>query len=161
MRGVIVSAVILGLVLAAGAVVGQESETEEEAIAAIVQQYVDAWNRGDLDAIAALYSEDAKLIDMTGEVASGREAIRESIAKIREKYEGGTLTAEQTAVRFVKPEIAVVDGKWSLSGVAPPEQGEPLPTEGLFTLVQQKIDGKWLVVVEESKTPPASPSTEE
>jgi steroid delta-isomerase len=54
------------------------TKLSEEHIAAVMQQYVDAISAGDLDAIVALYSEDAVVEDPVGsDPHRGHAAIRE------------------------------------------------------------------------------------
>jgi steroid delta-isomerase-like uncharacterized protein len=52
-----------------------------ETILAANQATFDAWNAHDPDAVAAIFAEDAEILDvMTGETITGRDAIREQAA---------------------------------------------------------------------------------
>jgi steroid delta-isomerase-like uncharacterized protein len=54
---------------------------DRDTILAANQATFDAWNAHDPDAIAAIFAEDAEIVDvMTGETITGRDAIREQAA---------------------------------------------------------------------------------
>lgn len=55
---------------------------DREAILAANEATFRAWNAHDPDAVAAIFSEDAEIVDvMTGDVARGRDAIRAQAAE--------------------------------------------------------------------------------
>jgi len=70
------AAALLGLGLAALPALGQHNEGAE--IEAVSQQYREAWQRGDLDAVMNFWTEDAQSIG-SGAIASGKAAIRASL----------------------------------------------------------------------------------
>ena len=51
--------------------------------------------------------------------------------------------------RFIKPDVLVEDGRWEESG----HTQKGLPTEGLYTTVLVKQDGKWLSVCDRTIVP--------
>ena len=58
----------------------------------IADRYCDAWNRGDLDAIFALFAEDARYEGAATQL-SGRTAIRSMYERTFASGEGSTLVA--------------------------------------------------------------------
>ena len=48
----------------------------QQSIASNNRRFMDAFNRGDIGAVAALYTEDARLLPPNSEVIKGREGIR-------------------------------------------------------------------------------------
>ena len=53
--------------------IGQpKTETDEQAIVAVIDRFVDAWNRHDAKAFAAVFAEDADFTNWRGTGASGR-----------------------------------------------------------------------------------------
>jgi ketosteroid isomerase-like protein len=64
-----------GVPLAVG---GQtKGETDRQAIVAVIDRFVDAWNRHDAKAFAAVFAEDADFTNWRGTGASGRSKIEE------------------------------------------------------------------------------------
>ena len=86
-----------------------------EAIRALIDAYNDAWNRQDLDAIAALHADDVVFENHTaGERAEGAEAVRAHIAGIFERW---------PSLRFRGRRLYVADGfavsEWTATATRP------------------------------------------
>ncbi len=60
---------------------GQTSSPDETALRGVVDRFTKAFNAGDARAIARLHTPDARVIDLAGEVAEGREAIERRIRR--------------------------------------------------------------------------------
>lgn len=115
------------------------SESDELAIRETSRQLVEAFDQHDAAAIGALWAEDGDYIDETGEVYSGREAIMDEFDRYFTRNQGRTLRLCVDSIRFITPEVAIVDGT---SEVDPPPDGAPVV--GRFTSMRVKRDGKWL-----------------
>ena len=100
-----------------------------------------AFNAHDLDAMAALYSEDAVLIDETGTEHRGVKAIKEALKDMLSA--GGVITST--------PRFAVVISDIALSGadwrLEPRDGGEPLEGPSLEVLRRQP-DGSWRYLID-------------
>lgn len=100
-----------------------------------------AFNALDLDAMAALYSEDGVLIDETGAQHRGVEAIKAALKDMLEA--GGAMTST--------PRLAVIVGDIALSGadwrLEPRDGGEPLEGRSLEVLRRQP-DGSWRYLID-------------
>ena len=100
-----------------------------------------AFNALDLDAMAALYSEDGVLIDETGAQHRGVEAIKAALKDMLEA--GGAMTST--------PRLAVIVGDIALSGAdwrfEPSDGGEPLEGRSLEVLRRQP-HGSWRYVID-------------
>ena len=100
-----------------------------------------AFNARDLDAMAALYDEDAVLIDETGAEHPGIDAIKEALKDMLKT--GGVMTSA--------PRLAVIMGDIALSGadwrLEPRDGGEPLEGRSLEVLRRQP-DGSWRYVID-------------
>ena len=149
---------VVALVVSLGSViVAQDVSTDEEAIRKMDAVWSEAWNNRDAETIIAMYAEDADGIDAMGRTVDGRTAILEHMTEQFEMLpEGVTAQSEQTHLRFLRPNIAIADGTWAMSGMA-----EGMPAQGLYTVVYMKQDGEWKVVAGRSRIPVASPSAEE
>jgi len=69
--------VAIGVLLLPTLLLGQTIEADEPAIRAVVDQFMDAWNRHDAKAFAGVFSEDADFTNWRGTGASGRSKIEE------------------------------------------------------------------------------------
>ena len=76
---IIVICFLLFLLLLAGQT---GTETDEHAIRRVMDRFVDAWNRHDAKAFAAVFSEDADFTNWRGVGASGRAKIEDFHAPV-------------------------------------------------------------------------------
>jgi uncharacterized protein (TIGR02246 family) len=157
------SAMIILTVMALAVLLGSPALTQdiaaaEEAIEMLATQYEEGWKNGDAQTCAAIYAPDADLIDFVGKSYKGRAEIEKSIADVLAMYPGSQIDIQKTAIRFVKPDLAVWDGTWEVTGV-PETEGPKPPTKGSNTVVIVKQDGQWLLAYGMSSVPPPSPST--
>jgi uncharacterized protein (TIGR02246 family) len=120
--------------------------SDEDAIRARTDEFERAVSNADTKAIGALFVEDSDLVDQAGVMHHGRAAIEERYQKLFDgAYKGAQANLEVTSVRFVHPEIAIVDGTYELNGMKSPE-GLPLGiVRGMFTNVFMKQGGQWML----------------
>jgi uncharacterized protein (TIGR02246 family) len=149
-RIVVLTAMLLAAALAP--VVGaQEASDAEEAVKMVATQWQDAWNGGDMDALGALYAEDADYVDLFGRTFKGREQIQANFSEVHSTaYEGAKISIETTSVQFVKPDVAVSDSAWEVTGHA---EAEGVPSKGVSTGVLVKQDGEWEIVAHRTRVP--------
>ena len=83
---------------------------DETPVRALSARFVEAYNRRDADAIAALFTDDARIFDEESRVTEGRPAIRARFAGSFETTEGLTLRLEPGKIRFLTDDVAVEDG---------------------------------------------------
>lgn len=114
---------------------------------AVIPAWRDAWNRGDADAIAALFAEDAEFVNVVGLWWHSREAIRDAHAfGFRTIFPGSTITMGSPRVRRLGADAATVMCRWRVLGQVSPG-GEPAgPREGVFTFVLERRAAGWVAV---------------
>jgi uncharacterized protein (TIGR02246 family) len=124
-----------------------------EPIRKTLRGYVDAFNKNDAKATAAYWAPKGVYVDReTGERTEGREAIQGDFTKLFAEDRGVRLSANAASVRFVTPDVAMVEG--SATVFRPGEE----PNESSFSLVLIKQGAAWLIdSVHETVTP--SPPT--
>jgi uncharacterized protein (TIGR02246 family) len=127
---------------------GQTGETDERAIRAVMDRFVDAWNHHDAKAFATVFAEDADFTNWRGTGASGRSKIEAFHAPVFATiFSKSHLEYTDIKTRFVRPDVATVDVHWKMSG-AIDAQGNPRPErEGLLSFVMANSAGQWEIVV--------------
>ena len=138
----------------------QDTAADEEAIEMLAATYMEGWKNGDAKTCASVYAPDADVMDYTGKSFKGRDEIEKSIAETLAASEGSQIEIKRTAIRFVKPDLAVWDGTWEVTGV-PETEEQALPTNGLSTVVVVKQEGQWMLAYGLSSVPPEPPSTDQ
>ena len=136
-------AVFVLLALAVPAVAASPAGAEA-AIQQVWQQFSDTWARGDAHARAALWAEDASLINPFGVEAHGRAPI-EKVFELESAgfAKGTTHTFSNFSFRFLTPTIAEVDTTGEIKGSRGAD-GAPMPTLTLHVFaIMAETGGKW------------------
>jgi uncharacterized protein (TIGR02246 family) len=113
---------------------------DENAIKALLERFVKAFNAGNADATAATYSEKALVVDERGERVEGRAAVRDQYAASFAQGPGSKITIKVDSLRFLGPETALEEGRTTITPAA--ASGAPEITR--FTAIYVKQDGQWL-----------------
>jgi uncharacterized protein (TIGR02246 family) len=126
---------------------GAQSPQDEEAIRHIERLWDEAWNRHDPKALAALLAEDADFVNVTGTLYRGREAFENLMVRTHQtQFKDSTRNTLETHVKFLTPEIALVNARWQISGDRNADGTPRQPREGIMTRVVVKRGGQWVVV---------------
>ncbi len=120
---------------AASKPVSAESEIRATAVA-----FVQAFNRGDARAVAALWTADGSAIDDSGTIYKGRPAIEAQYAELFKQHPDARMEVAVKSIEFPAPTIAIEDG---ISQVEAQHAGPPQASR--YTAVHVKQDGKWLM----------------
>ena len=133
---------VSGCVASTPAPASGDTAADEAALKETTQTWLKAYNAGDVDTIAALYTEDAVLMPPHAPVANGKAAIRESVAK-------DAAAAKAAGIKLVGgTATAGVNGDWgweSGSYTVTDASGQTVDG-GSYLSVSRKINGKWLYV---------------
>ncbi len=146
MKALLAVFVALALAVVAVPAVAAGHATDEAAIQDVWQQFSDAWASGDAHARAALWAEDASLINPFGVEAHGRAAIEKVFEQEGVGFAKGTThTFSNFSYRFLTPTIAEVDATGTIKGMRG-TGGAPMPplTLHVFAIVT-KAGGKWQI----------------
>jgi uncharacterized protein (TIGR02246 family) len=118
----------------------QDNRTsDEQAIRKAGGAYVEAMNKGDLNAMMASFTPDADYIDESGKRTHGKEALTALFKKGLAENKGSKITGKMNSVKFLRPEVAMVDG--SLEFVAPDGTKET----SRYAVAWVKSGDRWLI----------------
>lgn len=121
----------------------QEGSPEITGLRTAAAEYLTAYNDRDAKAIAALFTEDGEITDLTGDdIIAGREAIQ---AHYEDRFSEDDLplaAVEVASVRLVAPNLAIEDGTIHLTPT-----DSTLPNRSMkYTAALVKNDtGKWFI----------------
>ena len=119
------------------------SDEDSNAIKQALAEWSAAFNRHDVSAAAALFTEDADYTNSRGITIHGRKGIEEHYTA---NFAGVLKNAERTDstknIRFLSREIAAVQIAWSMTG-----RSDMPVRKGLIDWVMTKQSGHWLVAV--------------
>jgi uncharacterized protein (TIGR02246 family) len=130
-----------------------ETAVQESALMNNAKAFVDAFEKGDAKAVAALWAEDGDYVDLNGRHLQGRSAIENAFEDFFRENKGLELRIDVNSVRFLTPDMAIEDGTTS---VIPPDKTPP--SQARYTNVHVKKDGQWVLqsVREAPYTPPGN-----
>jgi uncharacterized protein (TIGR02246 family) len=111
------AACVLALSVQPAETLAQSKATDETAVRDVVKHYVDARERGDAAAVAALFTEHADQLTSSGEWRRGRdELVRGTLAS--SKSNSGARTIAIKTVRFPAADVAIADGEYVIAATA-------------------------------------------
>jgi uncharacterized protein (TIGR02246 family) len=142
---------LAALLATSGTAIAQTQSKEDEAqIQAIVLSEADAWNRGDAEAFGLHYAEDGSFTNVIGQQIYGRQAFIAQHARIFSTiYKGSHNTFTIGKIKFLRPDVAVVDIDGVLTGAnrLPPglQAGEDGAVHVKLQEVMTREKGLWWI----------------
>jgi uncharacterized protein (TIGR02246 family) len=142
---------VLALVLVATVAVYPQASPDETAVRNIIQEEIAAWNAGDAAAYSRHFAADGTFTNIRGQFFTGREAFIEKHDYIfKGIYRGTTLKQDVVSLKFVRPDVAIVEVLTAVSGIQKLSPGTSADAKGrLRTRLLQvvvKEGGEWTIV---------------
>ena len=128
-------------------------QPDEAAVRAVVKQYMDARERRDARALEALFTSDADQHTTAGEWRKGRAAVVPGSLESSQRNAGARTIRVET-VRFITPDVAIVDGPYEID----PGAGANVRRMWTTVVVARGTDG-WRIAAIRNMIPraPAAP----
>jgi len=105
------------------------------------------WNIHNIDSLATLFALDIDFVTKSGTWFKGKEATvnhhRKNHATI---FKTSTWTTDSVAIKYVKPDLAVIHIGWGLSGDFYHDGKPSSPRHGISTWVLTKQNNDWLLL---------------
>ena len=115
------------------------TDEDLQAISAKRKQHVEAFNRGDAAAFAALFTEGAKVLPPNSPMIVGREGIQ---AFNQGGFDAGVGNLQLTMTDLqVYGDTAHDIGKYTLT--IQPEEGEAISDSGKYLVILKRVNGSW------------------
>ena len=131
----------------------QDEAAAKTAIQTATKTYVVAFNRGDADAVAKLWSPDGTWSNpVTAERLTGRKELKDGFDAFFANHKGASLNLKTQSVTLLTKDVAVEEGTAEVS-----HSGSPGILTG-YTAIHVMTDGNWLLSrVVEIEIPSAAP----
>jgi uncharacterized protein (TIGR02246 family) len=123
---------------------------DEVAVQGLLSELVQAWNRSDAQAYGALFRIDGTFTNVNGSFFLGQvDFIRRHEEIFRGDLKGTTLAMAIRDLRFVRPDVAVVDVETSLAGMPKRPPSVHGDFDGIahscLLMVLVKDEGSWSI----------------
>ena len=110
---------VAALVLVGASVVVSAQNADPDA-QKLADQYTAAFNKGDAKALTALYAANGTGLGPTGTLLAGRAAIEKNFVDgFAGPLKGATLSLEQGATHVVTPDVKMMEGRFTTTGIVP------------------------------------------
>jgi uncharacterized protein (TIGR02246 family) len=146
---------------------------DQQAIEALKSAFVNAYNAGKADGIAAIFSDDARVTDEDGVTIEGRKAVADRYTETFKQNPGSKIELKSVSLRFLSPDVAIAEGEAvvhdaerpALGDAAkqpanPPQASAAQAESSAYTAIFVKKDGRWsLSMLRDHPAPAASAPT--
>jgi uncharacterized protein (TIGR02246 family) len=146
LRSAFLFALLAGLLVATSAELSNAQSSvadDEAAIADFNRKYLKAINEGDIDALAALTTEDHMMISSGGAPLAGKKALVDAMTRAFQNNTFNESWDPQETV--VSGDLAYQRGTFVVEAT-PKVSGDMSRTTGNFLRIYRKISGKWFMV---------------
>jgi uncharacterized protein (TIGR02246 family) len=124
------------------------SGADSAAVKKLFDDFNNAFNNHDTQALVALFTDDSDFITIPGDNYHGKAAIEAHVGPL---FAGRLKTMRRDAatpnIHFLRPDIATIDCTYEASGMTTPS-GAPVPvSKGFYDWIVMKQNGKWVIAV--------------
>jgi uncharacterized protein (TIGR02246 family) len=128
-----------------------QTKNDAETVRELPQAFCAAFNNHDGHQLAQIMAEDVDFVTVGATWLHGRGDFDKYHSRLLGgRFNGVKIAPLQVAVRFLRPDIAVVHWSWTASGDRNPDGTPRQRRYGLMTMVAEKRQDKWLVVVSQN-----------
>jgi uncharacterized protein (TIGR02246 family) len=121
---------------------------EDAAVKQVVAGFSDGWNSHDAHAMCASLADDVEWVNWRGEPLGTRQAVEDEHAKLfADLYKNTRRTDVVKSIRYLSPELAVVDDYWTMTGARRRDGSDWPYRAGYSNFVMAKRTGHWIVIV--------------
>lgn len=141
-------AALLFFFFLAGSTLRAQTKADEEAVRNLPQAFRDAWARHDGHELAKIMDDDVDFVNVGAIYLRGKADFEKYHARLLSgRFKDSTLTLLETTVRFLHPDLAIIHWSWKIADDKNYDGTARPPRFGLMTMVAEKKDGAWRVVV--------------
>jgi uncharacterized protein (TIGR02246 family) len=121
------------------------SASDADDVRTIYHRLIDAWNRRDAAAYAALFDDAANVVGFDGSQMNGRSEIESTLAGIFAHHQTAPYLSIVREVRLLTPDVAILRAS---VGMVPPGQTDINPAvNAIQSLVGVKREGQWRITL--------------
>jgi uncharacterized protein (TIGR02246 family) len=128
-----------------------QTKADESAVRNIPQAFCEAWNRHDGHALAQLMADDVDFVTVGAMWLHGRQDFGKYHGRLLSgRFNQLTTTAIRTAVRFLRPDVAIVHWSWKIAWDRNADGTSRQPRYGMMTMAVEKRNNNWLVAASQN-----------
>jgi uncharacterized protein (TIGR02246 family) len=141
------------LFLATASPVGAQRKPDEENVRKLPQAFCAAFNEHDAHELAKIMADDVDFVTVDAMWLHGKHDFEKYHTRLLSgRFSGVKTEPLQIAMRFLRPDIAVVHWSWTATGARNADGTARERRYGMMTMVAEKRNGRWLIVVSQNDT---------
>jgi uncharacterized protein (TIGR02246 family) len=122
-------------------------EAASGATTELLNDFMRAWSNADAASLASLFAADADLITPDGIVSRGPAEIQVFYAAVFARgYRGSQGRGLIEHVRMLTPDLALVDGTWSIDGAHNPDGSPRARQQGTLVSAMSRSGSAWRIL---------------
>jgi len=142
------------MLVIASVVNANNREQDRDAIYGLIDSLVACWDRADAQGLSRLWQADGDIIVPDGSRIKGRNQIENFYSGVfAREYGASTATATIGQLRFLSADLVLVDGQFVVRRVLSANNQELPPERGFFSIIAQRVSGRWLIVASREMEP--------
>jgi uncharacterized protein (TIGR02246 family) len=141
----------IALMVAATLTIGARTNPAEEAVRKLPLDFCAAFNHHDGHELAKIMADDVDFVTVGAWWIHGRADFEKYHTRmLRGRFAGIKMDPLHIAVRFLRPDIAIVHWSWTAVGDKDVDGTARQRRYGMMTMVAEKRNGIWLVVASQN-----------
>jgi uncharacterized protein (TIGR02246 family) len=123
-----------------------KASNEEQSVYAVVRTFEKAWNAHDMDAMAALFTEDAEWVAVVGWWSRGLTEVKSGFAAIHwTRFKNTPFYVESVSIRFPTPDTAIAIAAGRTGSFTAPDGAEVPGKKDQLSIFMVRRGGRWLI----------------
>ena len=142
---------VIAILMVGTSVVRAQTKADEEAVHDLPQAFCAAFNKHDGHQLAQIMADDVDFVTVGATLLHGKPDFEKYHTRLLNgRFHAMTFEPLQVAVRFLRPDIAIVHFSWTGAGDKNFDGSARQRRYGLFTMVAEKRGGRWLIVASQN-----------
>jgi uncharacterized protein (TIGR02246 family) len=130
-------------------------ETKEDEVRKRIQEFEDAYNKGDAKAVASIYDVNATHTYANGITHRGRIEIQKGLEEmLAGPMKGTQMKLTPDMIRFPAENVAVEEASFLMTGIKMLDGTEVPPIKGFCLAVYHKLENEWFAFSVQCMVPP-------
>lgn len=138
-----------------------QTKSDETMVRGIPHAFTAAWAKHEGHELAKIMADNVDFVNVAGDWLHGRPDFELYHTRLLSgPFKQSSLKVLDTAVSFLRPDLAVLHWTWSIKGDGLEDPTTHEPRKGIFTMIVEKRGGGWLVAVAQNTNQMTGPDPE-
>jgi uncharacterized protein (TIGR02246 family) len=138
-----------------------QMKSDETMVRGVPYAFTAAWAKHDGHELAKIMADNVDFVNVGGDWLHGRPDFELYHTRLLSgPFKQSSLKVLDTAVSFLRPDLAVLHWTWSIKGDGLEDPITHEPRKGIFTMIVEKRGADWLIAVAQNTNQITGPNPE-